>query len=136
MKQQSNDRSFVPHTTIEADLGLTNNFFGSMKHANLTKYKYMESLGDGNLYEGYHKYKEEFEGLKNEMTKIYYELLEIRGILKFSRYLYELGIFKSYNGFSAHTHMYFIESFKMNHRALLTMQKTYDAYKKYKGKKC
>jgi hypothetical protein len=112
-------------------LGIDKNYFYTMKCTNKDKYNYMSEL-DNNAVKAYKKYFEEHEEIQREIDNIYYELLDTRGIYRFSRYLYDNGIYKHRNTFSTVVGKYVgkIEPV-YNHRAFMRLKKVIKAYKEY-----
>jgi hypothetical protein len=79
-------------------LGLCKTYFYSLARYNDKTFMHMQRLGE-TPEEGYTKYRIEYDGVRQAMADIYFELIDQREISSFGRFLYERGVYRSPLGF-------------------------------------
>jgi len=106
------------------NIGKHKNFFNVLKYTNIEKYEYIGKLGNGDITKGYMIYLKEASVIKNKLEEIYYELLDKKSIIGFSRYLKKHNMYNHENAFSS-TISRFVGR-------LHSQDMSFDSYKKYK----
>jgi len=77
-------------------IGRGKDYFYLMRRSNKELFSYIQNLTtSGNLADGYIRYQELSNELSNTLASMYYELTEQRKLLKFSKFIYKKGIYKS-----------------------------------------
>ncbi len=101
------------------NLGLDYHMFYTLKVCNPERFKFYTDLGKGSVGEGYRLHHINLAILMYKLTNMYYALDET----KFSRFLYELGLFGRDRGFSSG-----IQKYLFRHT---TQTKTIASYNRY-----
>lgn len=90
----------MSYKVLAERLGLSINYFYVLRSTQKESFNYIFSL-DNDRYESYIKFKAEVEETRMKLHQIIYKMEDTRGcVYKFSKYLFDLGIFKHSNSFS------------------------------------
>jgi hypothetical protein len=123
-------------------LGKNVNYFSVMRVKSPDKFKYIKSISR-NLYQAHKVYEEEVMAVQNQAQQDYYELSEEWGkVRQFSKYLYEKGIYKHPNIYSASASRVLFNSrqvkdgYSLTHKSFITYKKINQLYKEFKKWEC
>jgi len=105
------------------NLGLDYHMFYTLKVYNPERFKFYTDLGKGSVGEGYRLHHINLAILIDKLTIMYYALDETKTLGKFSRFLYELGLFGRDRAFSASIQRYLFRQ--------TTQTKTIASYNRY-----
>ena len=89
------------YNEISLKLGMSKNGIYMMRSSCNPRFKYIDSLKNGDFYEASRLYQLEMNEIKSSLVDIYYELADDNKISDFGKYLVEKDVYKHNNSFGS-----------------------------------